>query len=633
MGVYFYYVRFILWPAVCANLCMGFSSLGNKIKKIIENLPQLPGIYIMKGSRSEILYIGKAKVLRNRVRSYFRSSRTLHPRTRIFLDKVRDIKFLITKTEAEALILESNFIKKHQPRYNVLLKDDKHYPYIRLTTQEKFPRLEVVRRIRKDGATYFGPYTMVKEVRETIRLIYKIFPLRQSKDRLDGTALRRPCLNYQMGRCLAPCAGQVSPGEYKKVVEDVQGFLKGKNATLLKNLKARMESASQEMRYEEAAIFRDKIQAVQTVLDKQNIISTSLQDQDVIAYCSEKDQAMAQVLIIRAGKMLSEKIFKMKSLNQMEEDETLSSFLKQYYKEEVVLPAEILLPHPVEDSDLIADWLSEKKGTRVRLEVPVIGKKRDLVRMAEENARFAMRMERDKGDVGTRSLEELQTALGLKHFPEVIEGFDLSNISGRHAVGSMVVFENAIAEKSKYRRYKISTVKGIDDYAMLREVMTRRYRRLLDEGKPLPNLVLIDGGKGHLNSGHVVFEALGLLDRVDLACIAKGKYRNNLDTDEVHLLWKKDPVLFKENSPSRFLMQRIRDEAHRFAISYHRRLRGKEALSSPLENIPGIGKKRRLLLLKQFGSLENIRNASVEKLIALPGITRSLAEKLRTDTD
>ena len=289
------------------------------------------------------------------------------------------------------------------------------------------------------------------------------------------------------------------------------------------------------------------------------------------------------------------------------------------------------MPHPVEDSDLIADWLSEKKGTRVRLEVPVIGKKRDLVRMAEENARFAMRMERDKGDVGTRSLEELQTALGLKHFPEVIEGFDLSNISGRHAVGSMVVFENAIAEKSKYRRYKISTVKGIDDYAMLREVMIRRYRRLLDEEKPLPNLVLIDGGKGHLNSGREVFEALGLLDRVDLACIAKGKYRNNLETDEVYLLQKKDPVLFKENSPSRFLMQRIRDEAHRFAISYHRRLRGKEALSSPLENIPGIGKKRRLLLLKQFGSLENIRNASVEELAALPGITRSLAEKLRTD--
>ena len=604
--------------------------LEKTIKDIIENIPKLPGIYIMKDSRSEILYIGKAKILRNRVRSYFQSSRTLHPRTRMFLDKVRDIKFLTTKTEAEALILESNFIKKHQPRYNVLLKDDKHYPYLRLTTQEMYPRLEVVRRVRKDGATYFGPYTMVKEVRETIRLIYKIFPLRQSKDKLDGSSLRRPCLNHQMGRCLAPCAGQVSSDEYKKVVENVEWFLKGKNTTLLKNLKAGMDLTSQEMRYEEAAIFRDKIQAVQTVLDKQKIISTSLQDQDVIGYCSEKDQAMAQVLIIRSGKMLSEKIFKLKSLNQMEEDETLSSFLKQYYAEEVVLPTEILLPHPVEDSDLIAEWLSEKKGTRVKMEVPVIGKKRDLIRMAEENARFAMRMERDKGDVGTRSLEELQTALGLKHFPEVIEGFDLSNISGSHAVGSMVVFENALAEKSKYRRYKISTVKGIDDYAMLREVMTRRYRRLLDEGSPLPNLVLIDGGKGHLNSGREVFEALELLDRVDLACIAKGKFRNNLETDEVYLLQKKDPVLFSENSPSRFLMQRIRDEAHRFAISYHRRLRNKEALSSPLESIAGIGKKRRLLLLKQFGSLENIRNATVEELTALPGITRSLAEKLRT---
>jgi excinuclease ABC subunit C len=547
----------------------------------------------------------------------------------MFLGKVDDIKFLTTKTEAEALILESNFIKKHQPKYNVLLKDDKHYPYLRLTTQEKFPRLEVVRRVKKDKATYFGPYTMVKEVRETIRLIYKIFPLRQSKDKLDGSPLRRPCLNHQMGRCLAPCAGLVAPEDYSQIVQDVSLFLKGKNTTLLKSLKAKMETASLDTRYEEAAVLRDKIAAVQTVLDKQKIISTSLEDQDVIAYCSEKDQAMAQVLIIRSGKMLGEKIFKLKSLNEMEEDETLSSFLKQYYAEESMLPAEVLLPHPIEDVDLISDWLSEKKGTRVRLEVPVIGKKRDLIRMAEENASFAMRMERDKGEVGTRSLEELQTALGLKHFPEVIEGFDLSNISGSHAVGSMVVFENAFAEKSKYRRYKIATVKGIDDYAMLREVMTRRYSRLLDEDAPLPNLILIDGGKGHLNAGWQVLEALDLMDRIDLACIAKGKFRNNLATDEVYLPNQKIPVLFSESSPSRFLMQRIRDEAHRFAISYHRKLRGKETLESPLESIPGIGKKRRLMLLKQFGSLENIQKASLEDLMAFPGITQPLAEKIK----
>ena len=563
-----------------------------KFKDIIESIPKLPGIYIMKDHRSEILYIGKAKVLRNRVRSYFQDSRNLHPRTRIFLDKVDDIKFLTTKTEAEALILESNFIKKHQPKYNVLLKDDKHYPYLRLTTQEKFPRLEVVRRIKKDKATYFGPYTMVKEVRETIRLIYKIFPLRQSKDKLDGSPLRRPCLNHQMGRCLAPCAGLVSSQDYSEIVQDVSLFLKGKNTTLLKDLKTKMEAASVETRYEEAAVLRDKISAVQTVIDKQKIISTSLEDQDVVAYCSEKDQAMVQVLIIRSGKMLGEKIFKLKSRKEMEEDETLSSFLKQYYADESILPAEVLLPHPIEDADLIASWLSEKKGMCVRIEVPVIGKKRELIRMAEENASFAMRMESDKGEVGTRSLEELQTALNLKHFPEVIEGFDLSNISGSHAVGSMVVFEHALAAKSKYRRYKISTVKGIDDYAMLREVMTRRYSRLLKENAPLPNLILIDGGKGHLNAGHDVLQALNLMDRLDLVCIAKGKFRNNLVTDEVYLPQQKKPVLFHENSPSRFLMQRIRDEAHRFAISYHRKLRGKKTLESPLELIPGIGKKR-----------------------------------------
>jgi len=604
--------------------------LEKKIKDLIEKIPKLPGIYIMKDSRSEILYIGKAKVLRNRVRSYFQNSRSLHPRTRIFLSKVDDIKFLTTKTEAEALILESNFIKKHQPKYNVLLKDDKNYPYLRLTTQEKFPRLEVVRSVKKDKATYFGPYTMVKEVRETIRLIYKIFPLRQSKDKLDGSPLRRPCLNHQMGRCLAPCAGLVSSQDYSEVVQDVSLFLNGKNTTLLKNLKTKMDAASRETRYEEAAILRDKIAAVQTVLDKQKIISTSLEDQDVIAYCSEKGQAMAQVLIIRSGKMLGEKIFQLKSLNEMKEEETLSSFLKQYYAKESMLPAEILLPHPIGDIDLIENWLSEKKGKRLRLEVPVKGKKRDLIRMAEENASFAMRMERDKGELGTRSLEELQIALGLKHFPEIIEGFDLSNISGSHAVGSMVVFENAFAEKSKYRRYKIGTVKGIDDYAMLREVMTRRYSRLLEESAPLPNLILIDGGKGHLNVGHDVLEALDLMDRVDLACIAKGKFRNNLATDEVYMPNQKIPVLFSENSPSRFLMQRIRDEAHRFALTYHRKLRGKATLESPLESIPGIGKKRHLMLLKQFGNLESIQKAPLVELISLPGITKSLAEKIQS---
>jgi len=598
------------------------------LSEIIESIPKLPGIYIMRGSSDEILYIGKAKSLASRVRSYFQNSRHLHPRTRVFLKKVRDIKFLTTASEAEALILESNFIKKHQPRYNVLLKDDKHYPYLRLTTRERFPRLEVVRRIKKDGATYFGPYTMVKEVRETLRLIYRIFPLRQSRDPLEGKPVRRPCLNYQMGRCHAPCAGYITPEEYGRVVRDVTLFLKGKNTELIASLKDKMQMAASALHYEEAASYRDKIAAVKTVLDKQKIISTSLIDQDVIGYASEKGDAMVQVLLVRGGKMVGEKNFRMKSLGEIEGHETLAAFLKQYYTSELLLPGEIILPHTVEDRDLIARWLSEKKGGRVQLEIPVRGKKRDLVKMAEENACFAMRTELEKIDVGTRMLEELQGALELKNFPQVIEGFDISNISGAWAVGSQVVFKGGQPEKSRYRRYKIAAVEGIDDYAMMQEVLRRRYQRLLAEERPLPSLVLIDGGRGHLSAAHRVLCELGIDGRVDLACIAKGKYRNQPETDEVLLVHRKHPVLFSENSAARFLLQRVRDEAHRFAITFHRELRGKETLKSPLESIPGIGKKRRLLLLKEFRSLENIRQAPSEDLQRIPGITRELARKI-----
>ncbi len=598
------------------------------ISDILKTIPKLPGIYIMKDGHGEILYIGKAKSLNARVRSYFQKSQNMPVRTRIFTDKVCDIKFLTTKTEAEALILESNFIKKHQPRYNVLLKDDKHYPYLRLTTQEKFPRLEVIRRVKKDGATYFGPYTMVKEIRETIRLIYKIFPLRQSRDRLDGTPLKRPCLNYQMGRCLAPCAGYPSMKEYQQVVQDVKLFLKGKNNELIKSLEKKMNSAANQLNYEEAGVYRDKISAVQTVLSKQKIISTSLEDQDILGLCRENNQVMIQMLIVRNGKMVGEKNYRMKILDDASNNEILSSFLKQYYADEIILPKTILLPQSIDESSLIEDWLSKKKEGRVRLEIPLRGKKRDLLKMAKENANFALRTELDKGELGLRSLEELKETLELKYFPEVIEGFDISNISGKHAVGSVVVFKNAISANSEYRRFKIENVRGIDDYAMLREVIGRRYSRILRGKKVLPNLILIDGGKGHLSSAERIIKELGISEKVDLACIAKGKFRNNVETDEVLLPGKKNSVYFRENSPSRFLLQRIRDESHRFAISYHRKLREKSSLVSPLESVPGIGKKKRLLLLKNFGSLDAIRRASLIELKTVPGITEKLAQKI-----
>ncbi|SVB35227.1 uncharacterized protein METZ01_LOCUS188081, partial [marine metagenome] len=515
------------------------------ISEVLSAIPKLPGIYIMKDGRGEILYIGKAKSLKIRVHSYFQKSRHLSARAMVFTNKVKDIKFLTTKTEAEALILESNFIKKHQPRYNVLLKDDKHYPYLRLTTQERFPKLEVVRRVEKDGATYFGPYTMVKEIRETIRLIYKIFPLRQSKDRLDGTSIRRPCLNYQMDRCLAPCAGYTSELKYNQVVQDVVLFLKGKNKELETSLERKMNSAAKKLNYEEAGGYRDKILAVKTVLDKQKIISTSLEDQDVLGYCRIHNQAIVQVLVVRNGKMIGEKIYKIKNLVDIDSNEILSSFLKQHYIDQIILPKEILLPHSIDDISLISDWLSEKRKGRVRIEIPFRGKKKDLVRMAEENASFALRTELNKSELSLRSLDELKETLKLKYFPEVIEGFDISNISGKHAVGSVVVFKNGIAENSKYRRYKIAEVKGIDDYAMLREVIERRYRRLLSEEKTLPNLILVDGGKGHLSSAEKIIRELGFLEKIDLACIAKGKFRDNIETDEILLPGKKQPIYFR----------------------------------------------------------------------------------------
>ncbi|MFQ5672652.1 MAG: excinuclease ABC subunit UvrC [Nitrospinales bacterium] len=602
--------------------------MNDRITKILDQLPAAPGIYMMKDARGKILYIGKAKSLRHRVRSYFRESRSMAPRTQVMVGHIRDIKALTTETEGEALILESNFVKKFQPRYNVLLKDDKHYPYLRLAVREKFPRLEVVRRARKDGALYFGPYTMVREVRETLRLIYKILPLRQSRDQLDGSPKRRPCLNYQMGRCLAPCAGKVTPADYAAVVNDVILFLKGKNSELLDNLKHRMDQAAAELRYEEAAAYRDKIAAVKTVFDKQKIVSTSMQDQDVIACHCAGGCAMVQTLIIRGGKMIGEKNFKMQSRKEMTDDEILSSFIKQYYADEPLLPREILLPRPVEDLDLLADWLSNKKGLRVRLDVPRRGKKHRLVKMAEENARRAVNNEVESDEARLRALEELQNTLALKSLPQTIEAFDISNISGAHAVGSMVCFSDGRADKARYRSFKIRDVRGIDDYQMLREVMVRRYGRMIEEGESLPDMILIDGGKGHLSAARRVMLDLGLEDKIDLAAIAKGKARADLDTDEVFSTQHNAPAVFGKNSPARFLLQRIRDESHRFAITHHRKLRGKKSLLSPLETIPGIGKKRRLLLLKKFGSLESIRQASPDDLKSVPGITDDLAKKI-----
>ena len=580
----------------------------------------------MKDKNDKIVYIGKAKVLKNRVTSYFQNSESLLPRTRIMLKRVTDIDFITTFSEIEALMLESNFIKKHQPRYNVLLKDDKHYPYIRLSTETDFPYLSIVRRVKKkDGATYFGPYVMVKEVRETIRLIHKIFPFRESRDELDGSFKRRPCLNFQMGRCAAPCAGKISKEDYNKIVRDVILFLKGRNDTLVEYLKSRMLKASNELRFEDAAKLRDQVEAVESVIKKQKIISTKLENQDVIVFYREGTNASVQILMIRNGKMTGDKSYKLTKLDAIDDDELIASFIKQYYADEPVLPQEILLSMDIKERNIIAQWLSEKNKNKVIIQVPKKGRKKNLVKMAEENARFAFRKE----EQGQAILEELKEIMGFRNIPARIEAFDISSISGSMAVGASVLFVNGEPFKKGYRRFKIRDFKGADDYGMISQIVLRHYARLLDEDKELPHLIIIDGGKGHLNAAARILDDLDLLKKIDLMAIAKGRERNKLETDEIYTLKHKEPAVFPVDSPMKFLLQRIRDEAHRFAITYHRKLRRKGGLHSILDDIAGIGEKRKKQLIKHFGGAIKLKSASVDKIKEVPYISEKIAKEIK----
>ena len=640
--------------------------------RILNKIPGTPGIYLMKDKNNQILYIGKAKILKSRVRSYFQKSDSLLPRTRIMMKRVTDIDFITTSSEIEALILESNFIKKHQPRYNVLLKDDKHYPYIRLATDTDFPYLSIVRKVKKDGARYFGPYVMVKEVRETIRLIHKIFPFRESRDVLDGSFKRRPCLNFQMRRCTAPCAGKISKEYYNKIVQDVILFLKGRNDALVKYLSERMQKASDEFRFEDAAKLRDQIESVESVIKNQKIISTNMENQDVIVFYREGNNANVQILMIRNGKMSGNKSYKLAKLDGIDNDELISSFIKQYYADEPLLPQEILLSMDIEEKEIIAQWLSAKKKNKVLIQVPEKGRKKNLVKMAEENARFAFRKE----EHGRTILEELKELLELRNMPKRIEAFDISNISGSMAVGASVLFVNGEPFKKGYRHFKIREIKGADDYSMTSQIVLRHYARLLDEKKELPHLVIIDGGKGHLTAAAKVLEDLSLLKKIDVIAIAKGRKRNKLETDEIYTLkhkeasyrnhnsvrkaaqrveakddrnqkelppWRinkktspkkkflqnKDPVAFPVDSPVKFLIQRIRDEAHRFAVAYHRKLRKKGGLHSILDDVAGIGGKRKKQLIKRFGGVTKIKEASVNEIKEVPYITEKIAREIK----
>ena len=578
-------------------------------------LPDKPGVYLMRDQVGKIIYVGKAINLKNRVRSYFQL-RGQSPKTEALVARIQTFETIVTASEMEALILECNLIKKHRPRYNISLRDDKTYPFIKVTWNEEYPRVYATRRVEKDGAKYYGPYASAGAMHETLALLKRLFPLRSCRS-MDA---RRPCLEFHINRCLAPCAGLVEVATYREMVQTVCLFLEGRSTDVEKDLKRRMLLASEEMKFELAARLRDQLAAVRQVTEKQNIV-TGAGDQDVLGLARLGSQTCVQVFFVRSGKMVGRDRFMLSGGGEAEsEGEILAAFVKQYYNESSFVPREILTPVLLPETELLSAWLSERKAGAVHLLTPQRGTKRELVQLAGENAVEALRQrsERDAALEGKRSaaLQELAEKLGLDTLPRRIECFDISHIQGAETVASMVVLTDGEPDKSEYRRFKLKTVEGSpDDFASMQEVTLRRYR---EAKEPLPDLIVIDGGKGQLSSALEVIRGVGLAEIpvIGLAKEFEHIFRENIS----------EPLVLPRHSEALRLVQQIRDEAHRFAVSYHRKLRAKRNLVSVLDHVRGIGTKRRQALWKHFGTIERIRTASVEELTAAPGMNLPAAQ-------
>ncbi len=585
----------------------------------------------MRDARGKVIYVGKAAVLKNRVRSYFHVPSGLSEKTRRLVREIADLEVIQTATEAEAFLLEDALIKKYQPRFNIRLRDDKRYPYLKITA-EPFPRVMIVRRRTRDGARYFGPYTNAKAMRATLKLAQKLFPIRTCNLALPLKNPRRPCLNYHIGRCLAPCAGLVSQEEYGRAVDGAAMLFEGRISGLVQSLRARMREAADREQFELAARLRDQILALNRALERQSVALSDTVDRDVIGIAIDGERACAQVFFVRGGRLSGREAFHLRAPGTPTEAEVLSAFLSQYYAAAAVVPKEVLLPVEPDDAAEIADWLSSLRGNKVWLKSPQRGEKRRLVELACENARYSLKREGASaalvGEEASDALAELAEILSLSAFPQRIEAFDISNTQGGEATGSMVVFEDGRPRRDAYRRFKVHLAGKPDDYAMMGEVLRRRFRRGLAElhdptvshGKfsEFPDLLLIDGGKGQLAVALSVLEELEL-DGIEAIGLAKKH-------EEIYRPGEPDPLRLPPESKALLLLRHIRDEAHRFAITYHRKLRGKRSLASVLDEIPGVGPKRRKALIKAFGSLEKLKQASVDEIAALPEIPKSLAE-------
>jgi excinuclease ABC subunit C len=591
----------------------------------LKTLPAKPGVYLFKDKEGKVIYVGKAANLNSRVRSYFGAPSGLTSKMQRLVAKIQDFEFVVTSSEQEALILECNLVKKYIPRYNARLKDSKTFPYLKINLNEDWPSVYVTRRIQKDGARYFGPFASAGSVRKTLRLIKKVFPFRSCSKSIDGKG-KRPCLNYYIHRCLGPCIGAVEKQEYREVINQVILFLQGKQELVLRELNARMKAAAQQLQFEKAALLRDQVQAIEKVIEGQRIAITLRGEQDIIALAQDGSQAYVELFLVRNNKLIGRDHFIMEGIHEESPGQIMTSFVKQYYASALYIPPLILLQHQVDEPAMLSEWLGQQRGNRVELRVPQRGARKKLLDTVAENAVRGLELAQAKEmkpEAISSALKELKNRLHLPKMPRRIECYDISNIQGALAVGSMVVLEKGRPKPAYYRRFRIKTVTGADDYAMIQETLRRRFKHGLagEDAWAAPDLVLIDGGKGQLSAALEVRQELGL-ESVPVVSLAK-------QNEEVFIPGDPRPAYIAKDSPALHILQRARDEAHRFAISYHQKLRHKEGIMSALDGIPGIGPRRKKALLKKFGSIEAIKEASSEELSQTAGITLALAQKVK----
>lgn len=597
----------------------------------LRKYPLTPGVYQMLGRDDEILYVGKAKQLRNRLRSYFSAGGDGRAHIPLLMEKVARVEVIVTDTEKEALLLENTLIKQHRPRYNIDLRDDKTYVSVRIDLRETFPALQVVRQLKNDGASYFGPYSSAGAIRQTLKEIYRIFPLRHAA--IERCSKRsRPCLFYQIGQCSGPCHGKISRDAYRLLVDGVIDLLEGRESQVIAQLQQQMQSAASELRFEDAARLRNQIHSIEKSVEKQRVTDYGGGNQDVIGLHQDGGEVEVALLFIRQGTLIGRRTYPLQWTLDL--PELLSGFLQEYYSREVILPDQVLLPFELEDAELLGEWLSEKRQKKVSLLAPQRGEKKRLGQLAQRNASEAFKQRGSRREARASLLEELQQKFHLPSLPQRIECFDISTVQGNQSVGSMAVLVDAEPASAEYRRFRIKTVVGADDYASLAEVLRRRLQRGLEEEK-LPQMILIDGGKGQLGVLTTVLREFQLTGQIGAVGIAKSRVMANVrgkaverSEERFFLPGRKNPVSFRSGSATLFLLERLRDEAHRFAISYHRNLRNKASLRSSLEDIPGVGPNRRKALLKHFGSLKQIRAASLEDLQQMSGLPASLAASI-----